>query len=48
MARMNEIAITSPNASDQKMECRIPRGTCRRASIVSSAVCAEAWKPVIV
>ncbi len=48
MARMNEIAMISPNRSDQKIECRMPRGTWRRASIVSSEVCAEASKPVIV
>ena len=37
-----------PNASDQKIECSMPRGTLRRASMVSSEVWAEASKPVIV
>ena len=33
MARMNETAMTKPKASDQKTECSMPRGTCRRASM---------------
>jgi hypothetical protein len=48
IARINAAAITSPNASDQKIECRMPRGTLRRASMVSSEVCADASKPVMV
>ena len=48
LASTNDIAITKPNTSDQNTEWIMPRGTARRASRVSSDVCAEASKPVIV
>ena len=40
--------MTKPKTSDQKTEWMMPRGTEPRASRVSSDVCAEASKPVIV
>ncbi len=48
LATTKESAITKPNASDQNTAWIMPRGTLRRASLVSSDVCAEASNPVIV
>ncbi len=48
LAETKANAITKPNTSDQNTEWIIPRGTARRASLVSSEVCADASNPVIV
>ena len=48
LASTKEATRTKPKTSDQKTACSMPRGTATRAFTVSSAVWAEASKPVIV
>jgi len=48
MASTNALSITQPASIEIKTARTMPRGAARDASTVSSDVCAEASKPVMV